>query len=167
MQEWSIETHAQAAQRAVAEQIEGMTLFSLSDSASTSDPSDDIPHSCNSQYAPGCQNCSECAVARSSNQGSCASCMSCETHTVQAKSWRLTYRSGRATRSPSRRQQSSGLRRAELPNLPSTGYASLSLACSWTSTPPQTAMDSSQAVSVSCTLRAVRWHQASAPMGVA
>ena len=29
MQEWSIETHAQAAQKAVAEQIEGMLLVSL------------------------------------------------------------------------------------------------------------------------------------------
>ena len=31
MREWSVETHAQAAQKAVAEQIEGMLLCSLPD----------------------------------------------------------------------------------------------------------------------------------------
>ena len=38
MQEWSVETHAQAAQKAVAEQIEGMLLYTLSDTAAASPP---------------------------------------------------------------------------------------------------------------------------------
>ena len=38
MQEWSAETHAQAAQKAVAEQVEGMLLYSLSDTAAAYRP---------------------------------------------------------------------------------------------------------------------------------
>ena len=79
-----------------------------------------------SAYSPGdasgCQKRLKHATARSGNQGGCASCKPCETHAAQAELWQLTYRSGRAMRSPSRRLQSSGVRRAELPKSPLIGY---------------------------------------------
>ena len=90
MQEWSVETHAQAAQKAVAEQVEGMLLCSLPDAAA--------PY-CPTRAAFTCIVLEMPQAAR----------------IVFSMSWR-------AMRSPSKRLQSSGVRRAGVPKSPLIGY---------------------------------------------